>query len=162
MYDEHLILRPAMLEDALFLFRLRNDPEARKNFFQTKEVEWETHLRWLEKVTLGDEILLFVAEIRESHDLCGQVRFDMTSSEKADISITVAPEYRGKGIGKRLIKAGIGIIRKEKCDLNTIVAYILPFNIASRKIFEKCGFVYQETENVKDNIMAEKWILKIR
>ena len=109
----------------------------------------------------NDECFLFVAEITENNDLCAQVRFDLHGVENAEISITVASEYRGKGIGKWLIKKGIEKICIDDPRLNHITAYIRPFNIASKKLFERCGFEYNTLEKIKDNILAEKWILKL-
>jgi len=59
-------------------------------------------------------------------------------SDTAEISVYVKEEYRGKGIGKRLIKA---ILREGRdAGLHTVIARVSEGNDASIHMFETFGF----------------------
>ena len=52
-----------------------------------------------------------------------------------EVSITVAPERRGTGIGRAMLQAACA--QMAEADIE---AAIRPDNLASRKLFESCGF----------------------
>jgi RimJ/RimL family protein N-acetyltransferase len=79
-----------------------------------------------------------------------------------EINIAIAPEWRGRGLGTILIKEGVSNILRDFPKIRTILALIKSDNTASKKTFQKCGFTYQETEPVKDDMLAERWILTIK
>jgi len=56
----------------------------------------------------------------------------------AEVSVYVHRDFRGKGIGKRLLQELI--IESEKQNLWTLKAGIFPENKSSIKIHEQCGF----------------------
>ena len=69
---------------------------------------------------------------------------DVTFSQE-DMPIVIGdPHYRGKGIGKQVIKALIN--RAQEIGYSEIkVEEIYTFNTASQKLFESCGFKQYET-----------------
>ena len=79
--------------------------------------------------------------------------YDYTVSE-----LIVAPGLRGKGIGtavlKELIKHDIDILGKE---ILSAKAVIFPNNIASKRVFERAGFIYEFTHPDAD---AEYYIYR--
>jgi len=52
-------------------------------------------------------------------------------------SIAVFPEFRGQGIGKRLLLFAEELFRK---DSKHIFICVSSFNLRARKLYEKCGF----------------------
>jgi phosphinothricin acetyltransferase len=56
----------------------------------------------------------------------------------AEVSIYIATEARGKGIGKKLLQAVIA--ESEQSGFWTLEARIFPENAASLRIHEECGF----------------------
>jgi [ribosomal protein S18]-alanine N-acetyltransferase len=52
-------------------------------------------------------------------------------------SIAVFPEFRGQGIGKRLLLFAEELFRKESKHIFICVS---SFNLQARKLYEKCGF----------------------
>jgi len=56
----------------------------------------------------------------------------------AEVSVYVAPDYRGNGIGRRLLEAAIG--STEAGSIWTLQAGMFPENQASRSLHESTGF----------------------
>jgi len=80
--------------------------------------------------------------------------------ESVEINIVVVPEWKGKGLGGKIIREGIALFRSEHPEIYIIIALINPDNISSRKVFAGCGFQYLETYEVKEGLSSEKWILR--
>lgn len=56
----------------------------------------------------------------------------------AEVSIYIAPEYKGQGIGKKLLSEAI--YRSDKLGIKTLLGFIFAHNIPSLKLFDKFGF----------------------
>lgn len=123
-----MILRPATMDDAAILFAWRNDPETRANSLNTDPVPWESHCDWLSASLENHNRDLLVAEIEGVP--VGTVRIDR--GEETEISWTVAPDRRGKGIGKQMVSLA--------CSPGEVVAHIKATNPASQAIAAHCGF----------------------
>jgi RimJ/RimL family protein N-acetyltransferase len=73
----------------------------------------------------------------------GIVRFDRTEGSEWEVSITVNPQMRGRGLGARLLSAAIAERRNEMGNPD-LIARIKPENAASQRIFDKAGFELEE------------------
>jgi RimJ/RimL family protein N-acetyltransferase len=160
MPELEIALRPAKPEDARLLFNWRNDDLTRQVSFHSEKISWEEHIVWYNNLLSSASRQIFIGEVLPDRSPCGQVRFHLLSPEEAEISIVIAPEWRGKGLGKKIISAGVGKYLEEKPDVKTIIARIKPENAASKKVFHAAGFEYAETHEIKQGVMSEKWILK--
>ncbi len=110
-------LRPATMVDAEFLLKLKNDPVMRKFAVVThKKILKKDHLKWLS--THLDEIQII-------GDRIGMFRI-----ADGEVSINLAPEHRGKGIGLKVIS---------KCPKG-LWAKIVNGNVPSMKVFLEAGF----------------------
>ena len=56
----------------------------------------------------------------------------------AEVSIYVAPEYKGQGIGKKLLSEAI--YRSPQLGIKTLLGFIFAHNIPSLSLFNKFGF----------------------
>jgi len=132
-----MILRPATLADADRLFSWRNDPVTCANSRSTAAVPREDHDRWVQFNVLQGypEHLVMIAEGEQGS--VGVVRFDAGKNDLMtyETSITVAPEARGLGIACMML-ADACIYLPDFA----ISAEVRHDNIASRKVFERCGF----------------------
>lgn len=130
-------LRPANFRDADNLFAWRNDPVTLACSRSTAVIPREDHDRWMQfNVMQGyPEHIVLMAETE--HGSVGVVRFDAergdTMSFKA--SITMAPKHRGEGLARDILAEACGYMQEY-----TINAEIRRDNVASRRIFERCGF----------------------
>ena len=127
-----LQLRYAKYEDWQILLEWRNDPVTIANSIQSGPVDFDEHKAWFE-LKLGDpNCIMYMAEI-DGRPI-GQIRYDVDNGI-AEVSVVVAPEVRGRGLGALLIQRGC-----EEAGLARYVAHVLPENGASLKAFMKSGF----------------------
>jgi len=124
------ILRGATIDDARLLYEWRNDPAARSASRNIVPLDFESHVRWLEGTLKNSLRELLIAEIDGTP--VGTVRLDR-SAEGTELSWTVAPGVRRKGIGKAIVALAC---RRAKPP---IYAEMQEGNIASIKIAEFAG-----------------------
>jgi L-amino acid N-acyltransferase YncA len=130
-------LRRATLDDGPFLRELRNDPVARAAFLSSEAVTVEAHLTWLSARLRDPAVLLFIAEAGTGP--VGQVRLDFDAAAGgAEVSVTVAPSMRGRGIGRRMVE--LACVEATAHGATRVVAHVRPENVASRRTFAAAGF----------------------
>lgn len=152
--NENIKLTPATPSDADMLLQWRNDPETRKMSRDTGNTEPKDHMAWLSELLDNPNRKLFIAWKRISKtDISGGLGFGYNlaraiGSVRADydpgrdiheLSWTVAPEARGRGVGKRMVK----IVADQ---LKNIRAEIKSGNVASVKIAEHCGMEFDRED----------------
>ena len=73
------------------------------------------------------------------HVPVGQIRYERVNPETAQISFSVAPRFRGMGMGTRLLNSTMGLVRRE---LGVAWAQGITFadNEASRRGFLRANF----------------------
>ncbi len=135
---QELCLRKTLESDALRIWQWRNDPEVRAISFATERIDWEDHQNWVRE-KLADPKCLWLVASHEEWGTVGHVRFDMGTDATALIAITIAPELRGRGIGKALISRSAEEAFSQ-LPVQKIVAQIKPHNSASDRAFRQAGF----------------------
>ncbi|GAB4027236.1 GNAT family N-acetyltransferase [Spirosoma koreense] len=137
-----LIYRPARLTDAQLYFDWANDPDTRRQSFNSDPISLETHLSWFTRKLADPHALLLVFE-DELGQAVGQVRFERTPvadmPDEVVISLSVDVHQRGKGLALQLIEQGCSVCRSHWGEV-TVHAYIKPENRASAQAFERAGF----------------------
>ncbi|MFD4959989.1 GNAT family N-acetyltransferase [Microbacterium sp. NPDC058389] len=134
-----LELRPAELRDAGRLYGWREDPATRAQSRNTEPIPWGAHVAWLRTTLRRPDRRLFVAAWRGP---VGTVRLDELSPGAWEISITVAPHERGRGVGGRMIEHAIAEVAGAGGD--RVVAELRDSNDASRALFRSAGFVHED------------------
>jgi RimJ/RimL family protein N-acetyltransferase len=129
-------LRPALSSDAITLWRWRNDPQTRAASFADGVIELADHERWLQDTLGRADRRLYVAHA-EGRDVA-TARLDVEGTE-AVVSVTVAPEWRGRGIGTHVLRALV-TEAFDGAGLRRLVARVKADNAASRAAFEHAGF----------------------
>ena len=132
-----LSLRPAALADATLLWQWRNDDHTRAMSRHPGLIPWETHVAWLVKRLADCDAMLLIG--LQGQQSISVVRFERHADGAAEVSITIAADFRGRGLGKPLLQCG--------CEHATRAGFARVFdaeigtdNLASRKVFEGSGF----------------------
>jgi UDP-2,4-diacetamido-2,4,6-trideoxy-beta-L-altropyranose hydrolase len=131
-------LRRATLDDAELLYDWRNDPETRRNSFSSDEIPFDVHVEWLRNKLAEPNCRLFIAELDGAP--VAQVRVDRRGEDWAEVSVGVASEARGLGLGRTVIGAG-SAAGAEQLGVTRVVARIKPENLASVAAFHAAGYV---------------------
>ena len=129
-------LRRATRRDAYCLWHWANDPSTRAASFHSDRISWEDHVEWLQ-ARLGDPATALLVGIT-SQGAVGQVRFDKRDGVD-EISIGVAPEQRGLGIGRLLLRAALRWHARVQ-PRRPVRARVKSENAASRRMFAGAGF----------------------
>ena len=129
----------ATRKDAQLLFDWRNDPLTCKNSLKKNSVKKEDHIQWLTKSLESPKRELYIVTLNDI--AVGTVRLDYVDESSWELSWTIAPDSRGKGYGKEMIKQATTLSNKN------LIATILKENIPSVKIAEYAGFVLEQDQN---------------
>src|SRR5690554_1334050 len=100
-----LTFRNANIEDARLLFDCRNDPTTRANSRSAAELALDAHVSWLKETLDNPMRRLFIAE--QDGQPIGIVRADQETDELVELSWTVAPEARGRGVASQMVQLAI-------------------------------------------------------
>jgi UDP-2,4-diacetamido-2,4,6-trideoxy-beta-L-altropyranose hydrolase len=129
-------LRPAIESDCLLLWEWANDPDVRAMGFHPEPIPWENHVRWFAARLEDPDSRMYVAfDARDAP--VGQIRFDRVDSAEVEVGVSLAREFRGRGLGRAVISAGLA-----SADVRnrTVVARVKDANAASLAAFEAVGF----------------------
>ncbi len=122
-------LRKASMEDALDILKWRNDEKSREGSFSKDKINIPQHLEWYKKKINDPNCHLFI--LTEGSDKLGHIRLDI-KEDVAEISYMIAPEHRGKGLGKEILRL---VENALPSGVTTLLAFTLPENAGSRKCF---------------------------
>jgi len=139
MKSEIIVLKKADSEDCRFFLELANAPDVRAVSFSGESIPWETHCKWFEDKLADSDSFLFTAADKVSGKKLGYIRFE----KKHDffiISLCLAEEFRGKGLGTILIEHGTSELFRDCPEAEKILAYIRPDNHASIRAFKNAGY----------------------
>ncbi len=121
---------PACIDDAALLLTWRNDPTTRSMSLAVEEIDWETHIDWLDGKINSDKSKIYIAH--HNHAPIGNIRCEQREGH-SELSWIIAPEHRGSGLGKRMLREFV-----EQYE-NRYTAIIRTENVASQKI---CAFAH--------------------
>jgi RimJ/RimL family protein N-acetyltransferase len=137
----NLKIRNANLGDTDTLLEWRNDPLTRSSSHNTGIISRAEHAGWLANSLSNSKRQIFIAEIEDSS--AGMIRVDeMGPSKQATLSWAVAPRWRGRGIGSRMLS----LICKMYNHFD-LLAEIKVDNTASQRMVRKCNFTLFKTHN---------------
>jgi RimJ/RimL family protein N-acetyltransferase len=122
---------------------LRNDPATRRASFSSAEVSAEEHHAWFSRKLEDPDCALLIVE--EDGWAVGQVRLDRSRRHTAEISIGLAPDARGRGVGREALRIAVSQA-SELLGVSAVRALIKRDNAPSLAAFTAAGFrvVFEE------------------
>jgi RimJ/RimL family protein N-acetyltransferase len=147
-----LLARDATEADAEQLLAWRNDPRTRSASRTSDVIALEDHVRWLRGVLVSPDRLLLVVE--SDGEAVGTVRFDREQAGEWEVSITLAPASRGRGLARAVLTEGERVLA-ERHGVQAILAAVHEDNAASAALFERAG--YRESAPAADGF---RWLRK--
>lgn len=147
-------LRAAGIEDCRDLFKWRNRPEIRKYFFDSEEVDYDSHEKWFrEKIkNPGTKIYIAVKGDRK----IGVIRFEFLNNDTVTVSVNLNSEYFYRGLGKKIIIVGTNKFMSESAGKYRVLARIKKENTHSIGAFSNAGYrLNSETENIVEYVFRK-------
>jgi RimJ/RimL family protein N-acetyltransferase len=140
-------IRHAAMADASLLWQWANDLVTRANSLNSEPIPWAVHQNWYAKKLASKDCRLWIMERGEFP--VGQIRYDRISADGAEISLSVAPPMRGRGLGTLLLKMTLPLVACE-LGVNWVRGIALCENTASHRAFEKASFTVAERRLIDD------------
>src|SRR4030067_2225019 len=100
-----LVVREAQPEDAMDILHWRNDPLVCAMSRHREPISEAAHMAWYSRATEDPNQLLLVGVLGEKK--IGIVRFDHRQASLWEVSITIAPDARGQGLGRHLLEMAL-------------------------------------------------------
>jgi UDP-2,4-diacetamido-2,4,6-trideoxy-beta-L-altropyranose hydrolase len=145
IHDGGLRLRHIRSSDCRQLWEWANDPDVRPVSFATEPIPWERHLQWFNSKLCDHNAVLYL--VVDSGDVpAGQVRYQVDGTSAA-VSISLAPEFRGKGYGRVVLEMATEDLFRTTAVMQ-IDAYVKPNNTASLRLFTRVGYARAETVRI--------------
>jgi RimJ/RimL family protein N-acetyltransferase len=142
-----ITLRHATAHDADMLLGWANDPTTRASGFHPAPIDRVTHERWLATRLTSPRSRLYIG--LDDDRPVGQVRLEAGPDGRVEVGISVAPEARGRGVGRDLLRAGLAAGTADPdLEVDVFTARIRPANDASIALFARAGFIMTGTEQV--------------
>ncbi|MFE6614907.1 GNAT family N-acetyltransferase [Amycolatopsis sp. NPDC057786] len=132
-----MLAREATEADAALLLHWRNDPRTRQSSRSTGVITLDEHSAWLRGVLASPDRVLYVVELDGVP--VGTVRFDREGDGVWEVSITLAPESRGRGLSTSVLAEGERAFTAGH-RVRVVVAAVHQDNAASAALFERAGY----------------------
>ncbi len=144
-------LRKSEQKDVKILYNWKNDPITRKSAFSTNIVKLEEHKAWYKKIMNSPYVYQLIYEV-DSQPV-GQIRVEV-EGKIGIIDYSIAPQCRGKGYGKRLLKLFVDYVKVNKIPITILRGLVKLDNDASKRCFLENDFL--QVEKTEKYIVFEK------
>jgi RimJ/RimL family protein N-acetyltransferase len=131
------VLRLAGPEDEQRLLDWRNERGVREASFSSDEISPEEHHRWFADNLLDPGCALLIVE--DDGRPVGQVRLERVGTDLAEISVALASDVRGRGVGREALRLAASMA-PQLLGVTTLKALVKEENEASLRAFRAAGF----------------------
>jgi ribosomal protein S18 acetylase RimI-like enzyme len=132
-----LIVRQAQSEDAMDILRWRNDPLVCAMSRHQEPISELVHMAWYSRAVDDPNRLLLIGILGEKK--IGIVRFDHRQDSLWEVSITIAPDARGQGLGRHLLEMALVRLFVSYAPISVLAVARLD-NKPSLSLFHALGF----------------------
>ena len=131
-----ITLRRAAGADSRDIWKWRNDPDTRAASVDSAPILWEQHHHWFSEILeRGDRRVHIIEAMNQP---VGVTRLDITAGEAA-VSIHLAPEWRGRGVGPVALDM-LADRAFHELRLERLLASVKADNLASLSAFARASF----------------------
>lgn len=142
-----LQLREATKNDVDLTFQWASDTNIRKYSFQQEAITQEIHHAWYNSKINDPDCLYLLLE--NDSEVIGSIRYDINKENEALISYLIDFKYHGNGYGNAILSLSLSALVEKFPTVSQLVGFVLPENIASRKIFERQGYLLDSSDQKK-------------
>jgi UDP-2,4-diacetamido-2,4,6-trideoxy-beta-L-altropyranose hydrolase len=135
--DADLRLRRADATDVERLWEWRNDPGSRAASRNDQFIPFADHIAWYQHALKDVSRIILIGEMAGRP--IGTVRFDPCGPQTFEVSITLDPDMKSQGLGRKLLAAAIDW-QKANQPSDMLRATAREMNTASINAFAACGF----------------------
>ena len=139
-----LQLREATKNDVDLTFQWASDTNIRKYSFQQEAITQEMHHAWYNSKINDPDCLYLLLE--NDKEVIGSIRYDINKENEALISYLIDNNYHGHGYGNAILSLSWRVVTEKHPRIKQLVGFVLPENIASRKIFERQGYLLDSSD----------------
>lgn len=141
-----VVLYPFSEEHLENTFKWIQDSKLRRSFNFNKDITWENHIKWYERMIINDNEKHFAIKLLgtgEHIGNCGLKKIDRGKS-CSEIWIYMGEDINcGKGYGKAAATKLVQYAFNE-LEMKMLYLYVEKINIAAKKLYEKVGFELKE------------------
>lgn len=154
---ERLILRTWSLDDAEDGFRIWSDDEVMRYIGTGRgNADVEQTRSWLSRMIAHQEkhgFCFWAVVDKESNQLIGScgMSYQLDGGLPLEFGYTLARAFWGRGLATEAAGAALRYIF-ENINLAEVAASVDSRHVASIRVLEKIGFVYQRTEQLEDGV----------
>jgi RimJ/RimL family protein N-acetyltransferase len=137
----HLKLTPLdpLSNESHCLWQWRNDKDTLKFSRNKSKITWQDHIEWYLSLKQRKQILL-IAYLKDVPIGMSRLDLQLDNDKLAEISLNLAPEYRGKGYGRVILNLACTYADKN-FKFTMVWAEVEDQNVASLKIFSSNDFI---------------------
>ena len=116
-----------------------------KNKKQQQKIH-KNHSEWYKTHISSFDYSIYIFE-NEENNFVAMTSYEVLK-DTAKINIYLNKDFRNKGYSQEILSESIEKFLQDNKEIKHIKAYVLEENIASKKIFENLGFVYNNEKEI--------------
>ena len=135
-----LTARLASAGDEALTLAWANDPQTRRNAFNSDTILAVSHHEWFRRRIESPYCSrLYIVQTERGNVPVGQVRFEH-EGDAWEIHFSLGKDFRGKGVGKAMVATALAEWQRSLASPTELLGQVKSDNTASKRIFESLGF----------------------
>lgn len=130
-------IRLVRKSDCDLLYEWANEKNVRMNSLDSEIIPYEVHKEWFESMLVQNNVSIYIASCEDIAIGVGRIS---VKNDIATISYSIDKNYRGQGLGTKLIEMLTKKIVIEHQNIYQIIGIVKKDNYASQRVFEKNGY----------------------